>query len=165
MTLLRTWASLVAELVKNLPAMWETWVWSLGWEDPLEKEKAIPTPVFWPGEFPGLYNSWGLKELDTTEWFSLHHVTQEFLSRCLLKRIENVCPCKNLYMSIHRRIICNSLKLATTQMSINWLVDKHNIICPYKWYYSAITKNVASPGSSDGKESACNAGEPGSIPG
>ena len=31
-------ASLVAQLVKNLPAMWETWVRSLGWEDPLEKE-------------------------------------------------------------------------------------------------------------------------------
>jgi len=34
------WASLVAQLVKNLPAMWETWVQSLGWEDPLEKGKA-----------------------------------------------------------------------------------------------------------------------------
>ena len=33
-------ASLVAQLVKNLPAMWETWVLSLGWEDPLEKGKA-----------------------------------------------------------------------------------------------------------------------------
>ena len=32
-----SWASLVAQLVKNLPAMWETWVLSLGWEDPLEK--------------------------------------------------------------------------------------------------------------------------------
>ena len=31
------WASLVAEMVKNLPAVWETWVWSLGWEDPLEE--------------------------------------------------------------------------------------------------------------------------------
>ena len=30
-------ASLMAQLVKNLPAMWETWVQSLGWEDPLEK--------------------------------------------------------------------------------------------------------------------------------
>ena len=37
-TLLR--ASLVVQLVKNLPAMWETWVRSLGWEDPLEKRKA-----------------------------------------------------------------------------------------------------------------------------
>ena len=34
------WASLVAQLVKNLPAMQETWVRSLSWEDPLEKEKA-----------------------------------------------------------------------------------------------------------------------------
>ena len=35
-----SWASLEAQLVKNLPAMWETWVRSLGWEDPLEKGKA-----------------------------------------------------------------------------------------------------------------------------
>ena len=34
------WASLVVQLVKNLPAMWETWVQSLGWEDPLEKGNA-----------------------------------------------------------------------------------------------------------------------------
>ena len=33
-------ASLIAQLVKNLPAMWETWIWSLVWEDPLEKGKA-----------------------------------------------------------------------------------------------------------------------------
>ena len=33
-------ASLVAQMVKNLPAMWETWVRSLGWDDPLEKGKA-----------------------------------------------------------------------------------------------------------------------------
>ena len=32
---------IVAQLVKNLPAMWETWVQYLGWEDPLEKGKAI----------------------------------------------------------------------------------------------------------------------------
>ena len=35
-----SWASLVAQLVKNPPAMWETWVQSLDWEDPLEKGKA-----------------------------------------------------------------------------------------------------------------------------
>ena len=32
-----SWASLVVQLIKNLPAMWETWVRSLGWEDTLEK--------------------------------------------------------------------------------------------------------------------------------
>ena len=34
------WTYLVAQMVKNLPAVWETWVRSLGWEDPLEKEMA-----------------------------------------------------------------------------------------------------------------------------
>ena len=42
-------ASLVAQTVKNLPEMWETWVWSLGQEDPLRREW-LPTPVFLPGE-------------------------------------------------------------------------------------------------------------------
>ena len=51
--------------------MWETWVPSLDWEDPLEKGTAL-TPVFWPGEFHGLYSPWGYKELDMTERLSLH---------------------------------------------------------------------------------------------
>ena len=38
-------ASLVAQLVKNSPAMQETWVWSLVWEDPLEKEKATHSSI------------------------------------------------------------------------------------------------------------------------
>ena len=40
-----SWASLVAQLVKNLPAMRETWVRSLGWEDPLEKRKATLSSI------------------------------------------------------------------------------------------------------------------------
>ena len=40
-----SWASLVAYLVKNLPAMWETWVQSLGWEDALEKGKATYSSI------------------------------------------------------------------------------------------------------------------------
>ena len=57
-----SWASLVAHLVKNPPAMQETWVRSLGWEDPLEKGMATCSSilVFWPAEFHG-------KELDTNE--------------------------------------------------------------------------------------------------
>ena len=46
-----SWASLVAQLVKNLPAMWETWIRSLGLEDPLEKGKTAHSKVFWPREF------------------------------------------------------------------------------------------------------------------
>ena len=40
-----SWASLVAQLVKNPPAMRETWVQSLGWEDPLEKGKATHSSI------------------------------------------------------------------------------------------------------------------------
>ena len=39
------WASLIAQLVKNPPAMQETWVQSLGWEDPLEKGKATQSSI------------------------------------------------------------------------------------------------------------------------
>uniref|UniRef100_A0AC11DKF8 Uncharacterized protein n=1 Tax=Ovis aries TaxID=9940 RepID=A0AC11DKF8_SHEEP len=41
----REWASLVAQLVKNPSATWETWVQSLGWEDPLEKGKATHSSI------------------------------------------------------------------------------------------------------------------------
>ena len=43
----KKWASFVAQLVKNLPAMQETWVQSLGWEDPLEKGKATHWRIPW----------------------------------------------------------------------------------------------------------------------
>ena len=42
---LHFWPSLVAQLLKNLPAMQETWVWSLGWKDPLEKGMATHSSI------------------------------------------------------------------------------------------------------------------------
>ena len=39
------WASLVAQLIKNQPTMWETWVRSLGWEDPLEKGRVTHSSI------------------------------------------------------------------------------------------------------------------------
>ena len=64
------WASLVAQLVKNPPAMQETqfdsWVQKIRW-----RREWPPTPVFWLGEFHGLYSLWGHKESNTTEWLSL----------------------------------------------------------------------------------------------
>ena len=58
-------ASLVAQLVKNQPAMRETWVQSLGWEGPWRRERLF-TPA---------YSPWGCKELDSTE-----HVCHEVLA-------------------------------------------------------------------------------------
>ena len=55
-----SWASLVAQLVKNPPAMWETWVQSLDWEDPLEKGKATPSSILaW--RIPWTVYPWGHK--------------------------------------------------------------------------------------------------------
>ena len=65
------WASLVAQMVKNLPAMWEIQVQFLGWGDPLEKEMATHSR-FLPGKSHGWrslvgYSPWGRTELDMTE--------------------------------------------------------------------------------------------------
>ena len=64
------WAPLVAKLVRNLPAMQETQVQSLGWEDPLEKEMATHSSILawripWTEE-PGRLQSMRLRESDTT---------------------------------------------------------------------------------------------------
>ena len=50
-----SWASLMAQWVKPLPAMWETWVRSLGWEEPLAKRTTIHSSIL-PEEFHGLYS-------------------------------------------------------------------------------------------------------------
>ena len=52
----------MAQLVKNLPAMWETWVRSLGWEDPLEKEIAIHSSIL-PWKIPWTEEPDGLQSL------------------------------------------------------------------------------------------------------
>ena len=57
--------SLVAQLVKNLPAMRENWVGKIPW-----RRETLPTSVFWPRELHGLHSTRGHKELDTTEQLS-----------------------------------------------------------------------------------------------
>ena len=83
-----TKASLVAHLVKNPPAMWETWVRSLGWEDPLEEGMAthfslVAWRIPWTEEPGGLqsmgYSPWDCKESDTTEKLSTHRTCQWLL--------------------------------------------------------------------------------------
>ena len=66
----------MAQRLKHLPAMWETWVRSLGWEDPLEKEMATHSSILawrvpWTEELGGLQST-GRKELDTTEQLHFH---------------------------------------------------------------------------------------------
>ena len=77
--LLAIWASLVAQLVRNPPAMRETWLRSLGWEDPMEKGKATHSSVLtwriswtiWSMGSQGVRHDWA-----TFTHFTLSHFTQ-----------------------------------------------------------------------------------------
>ena len=60
------WAFLVARLQCGRPGF-DPWVGKIPW-----RREGLPTPVFWPGEFHGLYSSVGHKESDMTEQVSLH---------------------------------------------------------------------------------------------
>ena len=61
-----SWVFLVAQLVKNLSGCgrprFDHWFGKIPW-----RRERLPNPVFWPGEFHGLYSPWGCKELDMTE--------------------------------------------------------------------------------------------------
>ena len=121
--------ALVAQLVKNLPAMWKTWVWSLGWEDPLEKEK-LPVLVFWPGEFHGLYSPWGHKWSDMTERLSLFTLKKVnilwdagwrfrhgFLGYRTADSVRQGCPCCCLVL----------LTLLSTSSGTSWELKQNHI--------------------------------------
>ena len=69
--LIELWASLIAQLVKNPPAMRETWVRSLGWEDPLEKETATHSSIL-AYTVHGVARSW-------TQLSDFHSVTHSWL--------------------------------------------------------------------------------------
>ena len=76
-----SWASTVVLLAKNLPAMWEAWVRSLGWKIPWRRER-LSSLVFWPREFHGRYSPWGCKEADTTEQLSLWVLSEDSRNSC-----------------------------------------------------------------------------------
>ena len=72
--------SLVAQMVKNLLAMQETWVWSLGREDPWRRQW-LPTPVFLPGEFHGQsMGSQRVRHNRVTNTFHFHAVAVDINS-------------------------------------------------------------------------------------
>ena len=89
-------ASLLAQLVKNLPAIQETWVRSLGWEDPLEEGIATHSSMLawkipWKEE-PGGLQSTGSKRMDTTERLSTERSSQCFPGGTSGK--ESTCRCR-----------------------------------------------------------------------
>ena len=101
------WTSLVAQTVRRLPTMWETWVRSLGREDSWRR-KWQPTPVLLPGKSHGRRSlvgcsPWGLKESDMTEWLHFFSLPNGALSptwRCELIGSSQSCHSNQVWGSI-----------------------------------------------------------------
>ena len=90
----------MAQLVKNLPAMWETPVLFLGWEDPLEKGKATHSSILaWR-----IHSPWGCKESDMTERLSLSYsykgINDVTAKIKVLKGSDNTLATKKLHFSL-----------------------------------------------------------------
>ena len=92
----------VAQMIKNLPAMWETWVQSLSWEDPLEDGMATHSSILaWKipmGRGSWRASLWGRKELDTIEQLSteqhrtvLQTFFQALVTQLLKKKPQGSC--------------------------------------------------------------------------
>ena len=102
---MRLWgqrASLVTQMVKNLPAMQETWVWCMGWEDPLEKEMATHSSILawripWTEE-PGRLQSMESQRVGH-DWVAEHTLWEQssWMGLVPYKSQEAACflPCKN----------------------------------------------------------------------
>ena len=92
--------SWVAQMIKNLPAMQETRVQSLGREDPLEKGMATYSTIVawripWTAEPDRLYSSWGLKESDMTEQLTLSRHNNGMVPLC--KACLYISPFQNIF--------------------------------------------------------------------
>ena len=109
-----SWVSLLAQLVKNLPVVWESWVWSLGWEDPLERGKDTHSSILaW--RIPWTPKSMGLQRIRydwaTFAFKKLNRVLiwpSNSISRYTHVRVGNICPHRYLYGYIQSNIIHNS---------------------------------------------------------
>ena len=122
--------SLVAQMVKRLPTMRETGVWSLGREDPLER-KWQPTPVLLPGKCHGWKSmvgcsSWGHKESDTTE--QLH-----FTSRYVL-------------VAQPRPTLCDPTNYSLPGFSVHGILQAKIL----EWIAIPFSRGYSSPGSNPG---------------
>ena len=97
-------ASLVAQTVKNLPAMWETLVWSLGWEDPLEEGMAVHSSILAWRIPTGEGAWWAIVHGDTKSWTQLRDSAQQIpLGNC-------VCFLYLwLYFYFVNRFMCNTI--------------------------------------------------------
>ena len=125
--------------LKNPPAVWEIWVWSLGWEDPLENGTATHSNILSHLKNRKLCNFFG-KHSSGFKWLNIE-LPSDLTIPLLGKRNENICPNNNLYTNICSSIIHNSNKVEITQKtSTGEWINKMWYIYTMK-YYLATKKN------------------------
>ena len=87
------WASLMAQTIKNLPAMRETWVQSVGWEDPLEEGMATHSSILglenpWTEESGRLHSPWGRRV--GHDWVTKHNTWMDYMN------VIQLLPCSGM---------------------------------------------------------------------
>ena len=133
-------------MVKILPEMQETWVWSLGQEDPLRRKWQL-TPVFLPGEFHGQrslegYSPWGHKGSDMTKWLTHTRDSQVWLKKqqtpfslCAPNTVtedHSVIPTTGPLTPVRQFLsLCNINKLFQTMSSILPLINMMSCFSRY----------------------------------
>ena len=125
-----SWASLVAQLVKNPPAMWETWVWSLGWEDTLEKGMATHSSIL---AWRILWTVWSMGSQ------RVGHNWATF-------------TWKNMGLKCIRPLICGFFSINTTAYMVDWIhgcettnIDQrtdYKIICKFSTPPSVVKRST-----------------------
>ena len=122
------WTSLVAELVKSLPAMQETWVWFLDWEDPLEREMAthsrtLARRIPWTEE-SGSLQSMRSQESDTTERLTMH-IPYIFVH----SSVDGHLSCSNILAIINMRVWVSLWRLLDYTIILLWIFWGVLILC------------------------------------
>ena len=126
----------MAQIVKRLSTMWETWDRALGWEDP-QRRKCPSTPVLLLGKSHGQrslvgYSLWGRRESDTTERLHFHFGLKQSLSPCktfctyccCCCSVTKSCPtfCDPMYCSMPGFPVLHYLP-EFTQVHVHWVSD------------------------------------------
>ena len=130
---------------KNLPAMQETWVWSLGWEDPLEKGTATHSSILtW--RILWTVQSWGHKESDATKRLSFHFFHIHSVIFFLCSNPSSVFP---LYISFYLKDALDEAErnpsLSSAKLDTLW--SHHRLFSEAMRYYPIwpIMDNSAKP--------------------
>ena len=116
-------------MVKNTPAMWETWVWSVGWDDALEEGVFLPGESPWTEE-PGGWQSMGSQRV-RHDWMTKHStVNQPYIVRWSVFRQDDVAVTVSAHPQgviwLILQLTPSSLTLLHASSKVRWAVEKDN---------------------------------------